>query len=592
MNNTITKVRLYARVSTQEQAVEGVSIEAQLAHPKAYAVSQNWQITGEDVDGGYSGGSDDRPGLRHLLIGARKGEFNIIAVAKLDRFFRNLRLLLNYLHEFEQLGIKFVSTQEMLDTSTPYGKFAVQIMGVIAEFERGRIGERIRDSRQYRKAQGKWTSGRTPYGYRWLPKEQQWEIIEEEAKVVRYIYHLYLDEKMGTEHIHTRLNEEGLRNREGSPWYFSSVLFILSNPAYKGTHRLGLEMPVIIDTATWDKVEQQRHKTRSVRGKTRNWLLQGMCVCGICGHTLKCVKSKGTKARYYVCRGRLKKYQPDGKAKCNLPWMHADQLEVMVWNKVKQAFADPNTLKEYVDKALDELEKKRGYIGEGFIGIEKDIAGVKKKQERLGIAYADGTLDESIYKAKLHQLRKQEAEFVQRQHNLDPSELMEVNELSHRISAVRDLLQKGTVHLTDLGFFASAGDQYVPLGFNPWPESHGKMAVGEMAEMQTVLVDEESGLIGKSNVPPGFTDTEIPTAEKGQRILTNWRELLRFLNIKVTIYPDHTDIRGAIPPQIFETPMQTNATGCPITNSVDESEGILIHPHLNPLPSRERKEKK
>jgi site-specific DNA recombinase len=125
MNTAITKARLYARVSTQEQAIEGVSIEAQSAHLNAYAKSQNWEITGEDIDAGYSGGDDNRPGLHHLLIEARAGQFNVIAVSKLDRFFRNLRLLLNYLHEIEQLGIKFVSTQEMLDTSTPYGKFAV-----------------------------------------------------------------------------------------------------------------------------------------------------------------------------------------------------------------------------------------------------------------------------------------------------------------------------------------------------------------------------------------------------------------------------------------------------------------------------------
>ncbi len=573
INSIINKVRLYARVSTQEQAVEGVSIAAQLAHLKAYAASQNWQVTGEDVDAGYSGGSDDRPGLHHLLIGARRGEFNIIAVAKLDRFFRNLRLLLNYLHEFEQLGIKFVSTQEMLDTSTPYGKFAVQLMGVIAEFERGRIGERIRESRQYRKAQGNWTSGRTPYGYRWLPKEQRWEVIEDEAKVVRYIYHLYLNEKLGTEHIHTRLNEEGLRNREGSLWYFSSVLFILSNPAYKGTHRLGLEMPVIIDTVTWDKAEQKRHKARSIRGKTLNWLLQGMCVCGICGHTLKCVTRKGTKARYYVCRGRLKKYQTDSKAICNLPWMHADQLEMIVWNKVKQAFADPDTLKDYVDKALAELEGRKTHIGEGYIGIEKDIASVKKKQERLGMAYADGALDDSVYKTKLQQLKKQEVELVRRQQNLDPSEMMEVAELSQRINAVKGLINKGKVCLTDLGFFASAGEQYVPLGFNPWPDTNGKISVGEMAEMQTALVDEESGQVVKSNVPPGFFDPHIPAKEKGERVLTNWRELLRFLNIKVTIYPDLTEVRGAIPSQIFRNPIQNNNVGYPITNSIDVSEG-------------------
>jgi site-specific DNA recombinase len=569
MNNTITKVRLYARVSTQEQAIEGVSIEAQLAHLKAYAVSQNWQVTGEDVDAGYSGGSDDRPGLRHLLIDARKGEFNVIAVAKLDRFFRNLRLLLNYLHEFEQLGIKFVSTQEMLDTSTPYGNFAVQIMGVIAEFERGRIGERIREGRQYRKAQGKWTSGQTLYGYRWLPKEQKWEIIEEEAKVVCYIYHLYLEEKMGTNHIPERLNKENLRTREGYLWHYSFVQSILSNPAYKGTHRTGLKMPVIIDAAVWDKVEHQRHKARIARGKVRNWLLQGMCVCGICGHLLKCVHKKGTKPRYYGCRGRLREYHPDGSPTCNLPWLRAEQLEMAVWNKVKQAFADPETLQEYVVKALSDLEQKKAKIGDNFLGIEKDIAVVREKQERLGIAFTDGTLTESVYKAKLQQLKKQEADLVQRQQNLDPNELIEITELSRRITAVKKLIQKGKVRLTDLGFFAADGDKYFPLGFNPWPESNGKMAIGEMAEMEIVLIDEESGLIGKSNVPPGFNDPNIPAKEKGQRVLANWRELLRFLDIKVTIYPDHKEIRGAIPPQLITDSTHNNTVGAPITSSVE-----------------------
>jgi site-specific DNA recombinase len=568
MNKTLTKVRLYARVSTTEQAVEGVSIEAQLAHLNAYAVSQNWQVTGEDVDAGYTGGDDNRPGLRHLLMDAKRGEFNVIAVAKLDRFFRNLRLLLNYLHELEQLGIKFVSTGEMLDTSTPYGKFAVQIMGVIAEFERGRIGERIREGRQFRTSQGKWTSGQTPYGYKWLPKEQRWEIIEAEARIIRCIYHLYLDEKTGTVHIHDRLNKEGLRTREGFLWHYSIVLKILSNAAYKGTHRLGFVMPVIIDAGTWDKVEQQRHKARQVRGKVRPWLLQGICVCGVCGHKLGCQKKKGIQPRYYVCRGRHKEHHPDGSPTCILPYIRAERLEIMVWNAVKQVFADPAKLKEYVDKALAELEQRRAQVGESFLDIEKGIAGVKKKEERLGIAYTDGTLVESVYKTKLNQLRKQEADLLQRQHNLDPNELMEIAELGQRITAVEDLLKKGKIKLTDLGFFASDGNKYVPLGFNPWPETHGKMAIGNPAEMETVLVDEETGITVKSNLPPGFTSADIPAAEKGQRVTTNWRELLRFLNIKVIIYPDRTEVRGAIPPQFFENSMHAN-TRASITSSVE-----------------------
>ncbi|GAI31217.1 unnamed protein product [marine sediment metagenome] len=201
MDNNQQKAAVYARVSSQEQAVEGVSLDAQVAALQAYAKSQGWEIVDEYIDGGYSGGTDERPALKRLLVDAKQHRFNILAVCKLDRFFRNLRLLLNHLHGLEQLGIKFVSTQEGLDTSTPYGNFAVQIMGVIAEFERGRIGERVKDSRRYLINGGNWPGGRTLYGYRWLNKERKWEVVSEEAETVRRIYRLYIDRKKGMEAI-------------------------------------------------------------------------------------------------------------------------------------------------------------------------------------------------------------------------------------------------------------------------------------------------------------------------------------------------------------------------------------------------------
>ncbi len=211
--STQNRVALYVRVSTQEQAAEGVSIEAQLAALKAYAKSQDWEVVGEYIDGGYSSGTDDRPAFKRLLLDADQKRFNIIAVCKLDRFFRNLRLLLNHLYGLEQLGIKFVSTQEGLDTSTPYGKFAVQIMGVIAEFERGRIGERVRDSRRYLISIGNWPGGRTAYGYRWLAEERKWELIPKEAEVVQRIYDLYIDKKLGIESIAAILNKDSYPRR-------------------------------------------------------------------------------------------------------------------------------------------------------------------------------------------------------------------------------------------------------------------------------------------------------------------------------------------------------------------------------------------
>ena len=84
---TEQRVAIYARVSSQEQAVEGVSIEARVAALRAYARSQNWEVVDEYIDGGYSGGTDERPALKRLLTDASQHRFNIIAVCKLDRFF-------------------------------------------------------------------------------------------------------------------------------------------------------------------------------------------------------------------------------------------------------------------------------------------------------------------------------------------------------------------------------------------------------------------------------------------------------------------------------------------------------------------------
>ena len=93
-------------------------------------------------------------------------------------------------------------------------------------------------------------------------------------------------------------------------------------------------------------------------------------------------EKKGTQPRYDVCRGRHKERHLDGSPTCNLPYIRADRLEFLVWNKVKQVFAKPATLKQYAEKALDEFEQRKTQIGEDFLNIQKDMAGIKKKEER------------------------------------------------------------------------------------------------------------------------------------------------------------------------------------------------------------------
>ena len=566
--STQSRVALYARVSSQEQAVEGVSIEAQISALHSYAQSQGWEIAGEYIDAGYGGGTDDRPNLKRLLLDARRDNFGIIAVAKLDRFSRNLRLLLNNLYELEQLGIKFVATQESLDTATPYGKFAMQLMGVIAEFERGRIGERMRDSRRYLTAQGKWAGGRALYGYRWLSGEERWETVPEEVKVIRYIYELYLEEKLGMLPIYIRLNEEGYRTRAGALWNYVSVHRVLTHPGYKGQHQLGIDMPVIIDEAIWQKAQQKREQARSVRSNIKKgWLLQGMCVCGKCGHLLKCRENRRTGERYYVCRGRYKESHPDGGKRCDTRWINAKWLEKAVWDKVKGVLNNPDELAQCVNNAMSRLQEKKEQLEVETLDIDRELEAISKKQERLGIAFADGAIKEEVYKSKFRQLKAREATLLKCRQNIDPTSLTELAVLEDRIANVNDILSKGKLTLTEFGIFGMVGGTYTPVGFNAWRETDGKLSIGECTEQDTFRIEGTDLVMRGIDAPAGFWDCN-DAQEQDNIIKKDMRAVLQLFHIRAHMSPDRIEIQGAIPTQVLDMPGRNESPGSPIIRSL------------------------
>jgi len=575
--DTMQKAALYARVSSQEQAVEGVSIKAQAAALRAHAKSQGWEVVDEYIDGGYSGGIDERPALKRLLIDAGQRRFSIIAVCKLDRFFRNLRLLLNHLHGLEQLGIKFVSTQEGLDTSTPYGKFAVQIMGVIAEFERGRIGERVKDSRRYLINVGNWPGGRTAYGYRWLPEERKWEVIPEEAKTVQRIYDLCVNSRIGIESITAALNKDGLCTRDGACWRFSSIRKVLSHPGYKGRHQIGIPMPEIIDENTWQLAQQRRGNARSVLADPKGWLLQGMCFCGQCGHVLKCMRKKPREPRYYACRGRVQhRMTQDGNKRCNLPYIRADWLEWGVWRKVKAVLNNSAMLTECVNKALIDLEERKSQIGAETLAIDNRIEAIRTKEERLGMAFADGAVSESAYKSKLNQLKKQEAALLKCRHNIDPLELTELAMLEGRIAMVKDALSQGALSVTEFGIFGEIGNEYIPAGFNAWRECDSELAIGETTEMDTFRIEGTDKVMRGIDAPPGFWECQ-DLQKREEKIKRNMRAILQLFNIRVLVYPERVEIKGTIPTQFLDR-----------TTKKEEPETALIISSPSPAIGRGR----
>jgi DNA invertase Pin-like site-specific DNA recombinase len=133
------RTAIYARVSTLDQQPEN-----QLAELRRYVAARGWNAAVEYVDHGVSGTKTARPALDRLVKDARRRKFDVLVCWRLDRLGRNLKHLITLLEDLQALGVAFISLGEGIDATTPAGKLQMHILGAIAEFERGRIVERVR----------------------------------------------------------------------------------------------------------------------------------------------------------------------------------------------------------------------------------------------------------------------------------------------------------------------------------------------------------------------------------------------------------------------------------------------------------------
>lgn len=144
MTSDKPKVAIYARVSTEEQAKEGYSVDAQIDKCKSFCDAREWEIFRIYKDPGYSAGSMNRPALELMLRDAKEKRFDIILVYKIDRFSRNLKDLIMVLEDLKSNKINFTSVTEQIDTTNAMGEAFFQIIGVFAQLERGMVKERVK----------------------------------------------------------------------------------------------------------------------------------------------------------------------------------------------------------------------------------------------------------------------------------------------------------------------------------------------------------------------------------------------------------------------------------------------------------------
>ena len=185
-------IALYPRVSTQEQATEGYSIEEQIDRLKKYCEAMGWNEYRIYTDAGYSGANTDRPALQEMIRDIKDGKIKRVVVYKLDRLSRSQKDTLELIEDvFLANDCEFESVSERFDTSSPYGRAMIGILAVFAQLEREQIKERMSMGREGRAKKGKWRGGsNVPIGYDFI--EGNLEPNEFEKMQIVEIFNLFL----------------------------------------------------------------------------------------------------------------------------------------------------------------------------------------------------------------------------------------------------------------------------------------------------------------------------------------------------------------------------------------------------------------
>jgi len=277
---------IYTRKSSEEGLEQSFnSLDAQREACAAYVLSQageGWEALPEQYDdGGWSGGSMDRPALKQLLGDIRDGKVDIVVVYKVDRLTRSLADFAKIVEILDAKGVSFVSVTQAFNTTSSMGRLTLNVLLSFAQFEREVTGERIRDKIAASKRKGMWMGGAIPLGFK--VEERKLLIHAEEAKEVIYIFNRYL-ELRSVPALADDLAAKGIRTRRrtmqsgrsigGVCFGRGALAHLLKNPIYIGRikHKGAVydgEHDVLIDPELFEQVQQTIAANRHDKGIAR-----------------------------------------------------------------------------------------------------------------------------------------------------------------------------------------------------------------------------------------------------------------------------------------------------------------------------------
>lgn len=309
------RVAGYTRVSTQEQAKNGYSIDEQATKIQDYCAIKEWDLVEVYSDPGYTGTNYDRPALQRML--SETDRFDMVLVFRLDRLSRSQEGALHLVNDLKGKGVAFNSISENFDTSTPIGQAMLGIAAAFAQLDHDTILERMALGKEGRAKKGLWRGGSSvPIGYDY--KDGQLVINEDGATQVRKVYELYLSGySMNAISRYMLMHYGTAYNTWSSP---VCALRVLKNPLYKGWLCYKGELikgqhEAIIEPRMWDNAQalyRSRYDTLGDHQKNPHiarHLLTGLIYCPSCGarYITHTSISGGKHYTYYTCHNRRKK---------------------------------------------------------------------------------------------------------------------------------------------------------------------------------------------------------------------------------------------------------------------------------------------
>ena len=430
----MTRLRcaIYCRKSSEEGLEQDFnSLDAQREACAAYIKSQaseGWQLVRERYDdGGLSGGTLERPGLKRLLADIAGGQVDVVVVYKVDRLTRSLLDFAKLVEAFDKAGTSFVSITQSFSTTTSMGRLTLNMLLSFAQFEREVTAERIRDKIAASKAKGMWMGGTPPIGYR--PDGRSLAIVEEDAAIVRLIFRRYA-ELGNVRLLAAELDQQGIRSPArraatgrdfgNRPFSRGQLYRILTNPTYiaridhGGRSHMANHAP-IIDLPLWSEV--QASLAANINGASgtaarETSLLAGKLVDerGVPMVATHACKGK-VRYRYYVSRDlhhsgdastsdgwRLPAREIEPLIRARLIALLNDPVNVITCHGSKQL--SPNALKSILERGKVAAETLASQRSSATSLVRQLVAEVRLGAEEVSIAIAPKALADHL-KAEL-----------------------------------------------------------------------------------------------------------------------------------------------------------------------------------------------